>query len=448
MAATFLTERGSAPPGAWWTVALCCLLYTFSFIDRLVLSLLVPDISRDLAISDLQMGLLIGLSFSAFYTIAGLPLAHWLDRGSRKWIMTGGVLLWGSMTVLSGFATSFAELAFYRAGVALGEAALTPGAISMIGDLFPRRRRVAPTALYASIASFMSIGGFAVSAAALQLAHGLETHTGMVPWRMTLVLAGMPSILLGVLFALTVREPARSMDETDEMAGTGMIEFLRHAYSRSAFYIPLLIGISLFTTFLFGIVAWTPTLLVRAHGMANSQAGYVFGVMGAVVGLGGAALWPNLVGWLGRRGALRSPLLTGLQLGVGLCLAGGIVGLSSTGLSLLLAGLVFVLVGGNAAAMLVPLIAQTYAPARMRASGAAVFLLPQNLVGYGVGPLLVAWISTGWRGDANALGHGLLITLALTLPATLVALYFSNRHAPVAPAGGNMPAQSRPAASE
>lgn len=412
---------------AWWTVLLCCLLYAFSFVDRLVLSLLVTDIGRDIAISDMQMGLLIGISFAAVYTIAGLPLAHWLDRGSRKWIMTGGVLMWGVMTVLSGFAGSFTELAICRAGVALGEAALTPGAISMIGDLFPRQRRTLPTAFYASIASFMSIGGFALSAAALQLAQVIEPQTGLAPWRMTLVLAGLPSILLGVLFAATVREPVRENGGVKQQ-GDGMTGFFHHLRTRPGFYIPLLIATSLFTTFLFGVVGWTPTLLVRTYGLASSQSGYVFGAMGAVVGLIGAVSWPSVAGRLGARG-VATPLLAALMLGAVSSLVGGLISLLSAGLTPFLAGLVFFLLGGNAAAMLLPLIVQYYVPARMRASGMAVFLLAQNLVGYGLGPVLVAWIATAWKGNPDALAYGLLVTLALALPATLLCLTVSRRAA-------------------
>lgn len=412
---------------AWWTVLLCCLLYAFSFVDRLVLGLLVTDIGRDIAITDMQMGLLIGISFAAVYTVAGLPLAHWLDRGSRKWIMTGGVLMWGVMTVLSGFAGSFAELAVCRAGVALGEAALTPGAISMIGDLFPRQRRTLPTAFYASIASFMSIGGFALSAAALQLAQAIEPQTGLAPWRMTLVLAGLPSILLGIIFAATVREPRRENGKAQQQDG-GLTGFLRHLRTRRNFYIPLLVATSLFTTFLFGVVGWTPTLLVRTYGLASSQGGYVFGAMGAVVGLIGAASWPSVASRLRARG-VAAPLLAALMLGAASSLLGGLISLLSAGLTPFLAGLVFFLLGGNAAAMLLPLIVQNYVPARMRASGMAVFLLAQNLIGYGLGPVLVAGIATAWKGASDGLAYGLLVTLILTLPATLLCLAISRRAA-------------------
>src|SRR3954463_14305286 len=99
---------------AWYVVAVLTLANVSGFLDRQVLSLLVPSIEQDLGISDTQMSYLIGLSFSLFYTLVGFPVARWADRGSRRNIMAGGIALWSVMTTLSGVARTYWTLLFTR----------------------------------------------------------------------------------------------------------------------------------------------------------------------------------------------------------------------------------------------------------------------------------------------------------------------------------------------
>src|SRR3990167_1371526 len=109
---------------AWYVVAVLVIAFTFSFIDRQILSLLVGPIKRDLEISDTQMSLLQGFAFAVFYSIAGLPIGRLVDRHHRINIIAVGVFIWSVMTALCGTARSFLQLFVFRAGVGVGEAAL------------------------------------------------------------------------------------------------------------------------------------------------------------------------------------------------------------------------------------------------------------------------------------------------------------------------------------
>ena len=95
-------------------------VYIFNFVDRQILAILIQPIKEDLGVSDTLMGLLTGPVFVISYTLAGLPLARWADRHSRVWLITIGMLVWSVMTVASGFARSYAQLAAARLGVGLG----------------------------------------------------------------------------------------------------------------------------------------------------------------------------------------------------------------------------------------------------------------------------------------------------------------------------------------
>jgi len=207
----------SAPPAVsreWVTVILLGLLYIVSFIDRLILALMIEPIKSELHVSDVQMGLLIGSAFAIFYTLASIPLARVADTGNRKWLIVAGAGTWGAMTVASAFAGSFTVLLICRIGVGLGEAALVPAALSLIADLFPREKRALPTSIFVMIGACGAAGAMIIGAVVLKLAISADfwvlSFIGeTAPWRLTLILVGFPAILLTAAVAAIVREPGR-----------------------------------------------------------------------------------------------------------------------------------------------------------------------------------------------------------------------------------------------
>ncbi|MBN0210508.1 MFS transporter, partial [Pseudomonas aeruginosa] len=106
-------------------------LYTVSMIDRFVLSVVAQPVTESLGLTNTQMGMLLGAGFAILYSLSGVPIAHLIDKGNRKRIVACGVLFWSLMTAASAFTTEFTSLMICRAGVAIGEAVLTPAAISL-----------------------------------------------------------------------------------------------------------------------------------------------------------------------------------------------------------------------------------------------------------------------------------------------------------------------------
>ena len=129
-------KHRESPGYSNYVLAALFVVYIFNFVDRQILAILIQPIKEDLGVSDTMMGLLTGPVFVISYTLAGLPLARWADRHSRVWLITSGMVLWSAMTVASGFARSFVQLAVARLGVGLGEATFTPSAHSLIADYF------------------------------------------------------------------------------------------------------------------------------------------------------------------------------------------------------------------------------------------------------------------------------------------------------------------------
>ena len=94
------------PIYAWYVVAVLVVAYTFSFIDRQILSLLVGPMKRDLNISDFEMSLLQGFAFAIFYALIGLPIGRMVDSKNRVTIISVGIFFWSVMTALCGIGSS------------------------------------------------------------------------------------------------------------------------------------------------------------------------------------------------------------------------------------------------------------------------------------------------------------------------------------------------------
>ena len=133
----------------WYALAVLVLVFTSSHVDRQIMGILLEPIKNDLGASDTQMGFLIGLTFALFYATLGMPIAMLADRGNRRNIITWAVTIWSFMTVLCGFAQSFAQLALARIGVGIGEAGSSPPSHSMISDMFPLKERGTAMGIYA-----------------------------------------------------------------------------------------------------------------------------------------------------------------------------------------------------------------------------------------------------------------------------------------------------------
>ena len=89
---------------AWYAVVILTIAYVVSFLDRQLLSLVVPLVKRDLLLTDTQVSLLLGLAFALFYTTMGIPIGRLADKKSRRAIIAAGISFWCLMTAACGLA--------------------------------------------------------------------------------------------------------------------------------------------------------------------------------------------------------------------------------------------------------------------------------------------------------------------------------------------------------
>jgi MFS family permease len=221
------TDAGTAPlgiaesppaaqvkPYAWYVLGVLVLVYILNFVDRQILTILAEDLKRDLKLTDGDLGFLYGTAFGVFYSLFGIPLGKLADSWSRVKLMSAGLTIWSSMTMVSGFSSSLGQLSAARVGVGIGEATASPCAYSLISDYFPKQRRATALAIYTSglyLGGGLSlfIGGAIVKQWNLAFPGG-SGPLGLAGWQAAFLAVGLPGVLLA-LWVATLREPVRGL---------------------------------------------------------------------------------------------------------------------------------------------------------------------------------------------------------------------------------------------
>lgn len=285
---------------AYYALLILTLTYILNFIDRTIISILAEEIKAGLGVDDANLGFLYGTAFAVFFSICGIPLARLADVWSRKKLIGCGVFLWSLMTALSGTAHTFAELAIYRVGVGVGEAAAAPASLSMIADLFQKKIRATAYAIW-STGVFIGSGlGFAVGGATLAVYHKWfpsgDAPFGIQDWQLSMFLVGAPGLFIAFLVFL-LREPKRGQMD-DEVVVNRDVKPLRLFAQELASVIPP------FTIFSLMRIGGRPMVVIR-----NIGYGALLAVLAAICiyFLGSPGQWLTLaiggyafVSWLQR----------------------------------------------------------------------------------------------------------------------------------------------------
>jgi len=279
------TETKPYPSAAagWFLVVMLTIAYIFSFVDRYILGLLIEPIKTEFDLSDRSIGWLLS-AFTLVYGFVGIFMGWLIDRGKRVWIVSIGVALWSAATVATGTAKSFMQLFAARMGVGVGEATLSPATFSIIGDSFPTERRGKPIAFYSSAlpigAGLASLLSGAVIAWTMSSGNqSLPFFGELSPWRYTLIIVGLPGLILS-LFFLFMKEPARRpvAASTDVISGSGFADALKYIWRNKRLYIGFVLIICAMTAIVYsqGFLAptfertwgWSPQKYATINGIA------------------------------------------------------------------------------------------------------------------------------------------------------------------------------------
>lgn len=411
-------------PVTWRThyalVVLAC-IYVFNYIDRQLMAILIEPVKLEFGISDTGIGLLSGVTFAVFYTVFGLPLGRLSDRIGRKPVIAFSCMAWSLMTMLCGLAGNFLTLVLARIGVAVGEAGGTAPSVAMVSDLYPANRR--STAL-----SVLMLGSSLGAIVGLGLGGWIAQHYG---WRHAFLLIGAPGILLGLILLLTVRAPRPQVAPREKIAAAeeGWLQTLVELLRMPSFMWLVLTGGSAAIAG-YAIGTWSPSFLIRSHGLNLQEAGFLVGVVGGSGSTIGTLVCGILTDRLARRDVgwqIGVPLL-GTLLSIPFALAYFLwpqgIAFHIGSIPVPQAFLFYSAFGFFGVWWATPCLgAITHLfPATRLAQATAIFVMSMTLLGVGLGPLVIGVLSDVFVGTLG--GESLRYALAASVSLLVLAAGF------------------------
>lgn len=377
-----IAQAGFSDATVRFALIVLMIAYTLNFLDRQIVTILAEDIRKELDLMDWQIGVMTGLAFAFFYTFLGIPIARMADRGNRITILSVSLVVWSGFTALCGLATNFTTMLLARIGVGVGEAGCTPAAQSLIGDWVRPEKRASAIAFYGIGIPVGSLLGLVIGGLVAD-AYG---------WRTAFFVAGIPGVLLGVFIWFTLKEPRLRLGfpkKTD--AGQVSFPVALRALASSPAYVLVTCGAAVAAFVGYGMGAFTPVFFIRVHGLSAGETGIWLGISSGIGGLIGT--W--IGGVLADRFGVRNPAMYMIVPAVGMAIASvsftpGLLAADWRWALVLIwiPGILNSLWYGPSFAILQRLVAPG-----MRAMAVAVMLFVINMVGLGLGPLVLGTVS-------------------------------------------------------
>jgi MFS transporter, Spinster family, sphingosine-1-phosphate transporter len=378
-----------------WVLIVLMIILAFNFVDRVALGLMLQDIKADLHLTDTQLGFLTGIAFALFYSVMGIPIARWADKGNRVTIMSLTTLLWSAAVALCALAGNFLHLLLIRIGVAVGEAGCVPTAHSLIADYFTRAERPRAVGVYMLGQPLSTMIGF-FAAGWLNELYG---------WRTTFLILGIPGLVLALVAQVTLKEPRRELSaRTAGAAGpaTPGLQEVAATLWKNVTFKHLLLCFSVMSLFGSGIGQWQPAFFIRSFGLSTGELGTWLAFIYGTGGLAGT-YWG---GALATRHAADNERVQLKVMAAAMCcfaLISSLVYLAPSRYAAFgLLALATLGIGMTLGPMLATI--QTLIPERMRAISIALIFLFANLIGMGLGPLAAGVLSDAfqpWAGEES-----------------------------------------------
>lgn len=398
-----MTEQNHQNRSRTYVLGLLTALSAMTFMDRQILAVLLQPIKQEFGFSDLQIGLITGLGFALAFGALGIPLGRLADRHERRSLIAWCRGIGGCIASAGALAAGAGGLTASRAGAALGDAGGGAASMSILADLYAPSER-------SRAMSVFGVGGALGSLLALLLGPVFAQWWG---WRTTMAIIGVAIVVLSLVLRFTVMEPVRTLTHA---AVPGLSAVPRHRQSAV-----VLIWNESVTRFLiagaafvliagFAIGAWNVALLARRFDLSLKQAGGMSAVA-ALLSVSGSLFSGWLTDRMARRDVrwqIRIPTI-----GVALALVFGL-GYLLVPDQLFALSMACMLVYSFFTAWWAP---ATYAalslvvPAQRRATASAMVLMAGALLGNGVGPIAVGWLS-----DLMGLRDAMVVMMCMLLP--------------------------------
>jgi predicted MFS family arabinose efflux permease len=380
-------DPNDAPTNKAYVLFVLILVYTFNFIDRQIIGILAGPIKAELNLDDTQLGLMGGLAFALFYTALGVPIAWLADRRNRVAIVSISLAVWSAFTAVCGLAGNFWQLFLARVGVGVGEAGGVAPSYSLIADYFPPQERARALAAF----SF----GIPIGSALGVLFGGLiAAH---IDWRWAFIIVGFAGLLLAPLMWFTVKEPVRGRYDpktATPQPAPAIGAVLKELAAKPSFWL-LSFGASASSIMGYGLIFWLPSFFERSFGLSLESRAWYYA---AIIFFGGVAgIW--LGGWLADKLGQAKRSRYALVPAGAFILAAPAYAIGVMTNDLVIGFVLFLIPQALSLVWIGPVVAgvQGLVQPRARAVASALFLFINNLIGIGLGTLLMGRISDALR---------------------------------------------------
>jgi predicted MFS family arabinose efflux permease len=406
-----MTTRTERPGYPALVLTMLLIVYTFNFLDRQILGILAKPIQASLHLSDAQFGAIGGTAFAILYSVLGVPLALLADRVGKTRVIAGSLVVWSGFTALCGTAVGFWSLFLSRLGVGVGEAGGVAPSYALIADYFPVERRARALAIY-SMGIPIGLGSGVLLGAYI---------AALVNWQTAFVTVGIAGILVAPVFLWLVRDRPRPAAVADAPPVLSVIPIL----ARKPAYWLLSIGAGCSSMAGYGLALWVPKIIAVHYGWTDNhdliKVGQFMGsllLIGGTTGIFLGGVLADRLGTVDRAWYARIPAIAWL-----ITAPTFMLGLFTP--YPMFAWFLLLIPNALNTLWLGPIVtaAQHLAPSRMRAGASGTFLLVNNLLGLGLGPLLMGVLSDALKASygADSLRYAAIIGVSLYLVAALLA---------------------------
>jgi MFS family permease len=411
------------PAAAWWGVALFTLGAILSYTDRQILAILVDPIRASLHLTDTQLSLLQGAAFAVLYSVLGLPLGRVADLVPRRALLALAIAVWSVGTAACGLARSFDGLLGARLLVAVGETALAPAAISLIGEYFPPDRRATAmgvflTGIVVGAGAAIGIGGGLLQLAQSHSLRALPLIGALAPWRTVLLVAGIAGFLMSAAM-LTLHEPAgrKFSPGTLRTRFFGLGEIARAFRDHAGVLAPLYGALAFWSIVDMAVLSWTPALLMRRFAWSAGEVGARLGAIAILMGLIGTPAGGLISDRVSARWGARARLPLLVIVGA-LGILGIPVGLLGTASGALASACCWIFISSAIGTIALATILDLL-PQESRGLGTSTVAFNNIIVGMGLGPTLVALVTDHIFHDPRSVGYAMSCIIA---PSVLIAI--------------------------
>lgn len=386
----------------WLALIVLTAISTVGFIDRIILNVLAVPIQAEFGISDTQVGLLTGLAFAVLNVTLGVAVARLAERRHRLSLIAVGTFFWSVATAACGYVGNFVQLLLARIGVGVGEAVGLPATQSVVADYFPPERR----------ATAISVLLLAPPIGALIGSAGGAWVGQVFGWREAFIIAALPGIILAFLAWAFVAEPPRGRYDRETSGDVPPIKAVLGRLWRLKSARQLLFGSTLASLVGFGLNSFVAFLLVRRFDFSLVEAGLFAGLLASFPGAISVLAGGRIADWLGAKRPAAYTLLPGLCLLIAAPLY--ITAITRDQVALLLTLMTIAALFQYAYLGVTYGVFQNLLHSRMRATGSALLNAVYGLIGQGLGPLLVGYLSDRFLASGYSSGEGLSYAMAVT----------------------------------